>query len=81
MTLDDIHEGMRVLYIPHHAHGDRAHPDCQRGIVTSKDATYVFVRYGTDRHSNATAPALLVPDDHDSPFSWRYTSPLCSNDR
>ena len=51
-----------MLYIPRHAQGKRTHPDCQRGIVTGKTATHVMVRYGTDRHSNATAPAFLVPD-------------------
>ena len=80
MTLDDIHEGMRVLYIPPHAHGERTHPDCQRGIVTSTNATHVFVRYGTDRHSNPTLPALLVPDDHAARFSWRYTPSPGHND-
>jgi hypothetical protein len=55
-------EGMPVLYIPRHAQGKRTHPDCQRGIVTGKTATHVLVRYGTDRHSNATVPAFLLPD-------------------
>ena len=64
MTLDELHEGMRVLYIPPHAQGERTHPDCQRGIVTSTTATHAFVRYGTDRQSHATLPVLLVPDDH-----------------
>ncbi len=64
MTLDELHEGMRVLYIPPHAQGERTHPDCQRGIVTSTTATHAFVRYGTDRQSHATLPGLLVPDDH-----------------
>ncbi len=77
MTLDDIHEGMRVLYIPPHAHGERTHPDCQRGIVTSTNATHVFVRYGADRQSNPTVPAWLVPDDDDAPCSWRETPPSC----
>jgi hypothetical protein len=81
MTLDDLHEGMRVLYIPHHAHGERTHPDCQRGIVTSKSATQAFVRYGSDHHSHATAPEVLVPDDHATPWCWRYTPPPDSNDR
>src|SRR5262245_4783676 len=39
MTLDEITEGMRVLYIPHHAEGQRTHPDCVRGVVTAKDAS------------------------------------------
>ena len=63
MTLDEITEGMRVLYIPRHAQGQRTHPDCVRGVVTAKDETSVFVRYGTDRHSNPTAPEFLVRDE------------------
>ena len=81
MTLDELHEGMQVLYIPPHAQGDKTHPDCQRGIVTSKNATEVFVRYGNDRHSHATLPALLVPDDQTAPFSWRYPLPPGRPDR
>ena len=67
MTLDEIEEGMPVLSIPRHAQGKRTHPDCQRGMVTGKTATHVLVRYGTDRHSNATAPAFLVPDATGAP--------------
>jgi hypothetical protein len=26
-------KGTRVIYIPAHARGDRAHPDCQAGVV------------------------------------------------
>ena len=62
MMLDEIQEGMPVLSIPRHAQGKRTHPECQRGIVTGKTATHVLVRYGTDRHSNPTPPAFLVPD-------------------
>lgn len=75
MTLNAIQEGMRVLSIPPHAQGERTHPDCQQGIVTSTHATHVFVRYGTDRQSNAMLPALLVPDDTRAPFFWRAPSP------
>ncbi len=62
MTLDEIQEGMPVLYIPRHAQGKRTHPDCQRGMVTGKTATHALVRYGTDRYSNPTLPVFLVPD-------------------
>ena len=75
MTLDEIHEGMPVLYIPRDAHGDRTHPDCQWGIVTGKSDTQAFVRYGTDHHSHATLPAFLVPDNHDRGFAWRFPLP------
>jgi hypothetical protein len=62
MTLAEIRVGMRVLYVPGHAHGQRYHPDCEQGIVTSKNEVYVFVRYGGKNHSEATDPADLVKD-------------------
>ena len=67
MQLDEIQEGMRVLFIPRHARGNRQHRDCVRGVVTGKTDTWVFVRYDTDRHSNATAPAYLVRDEYRGP--------------
>jgi hypothetical protein len=63
MQLAEIQEGMRVLFIPRHARGNRQHRDCVRGVVTGKTDTLVLVRYETDRHSNATAPAYLVRDE------------------
>ena len=75
MTLDEIQEGMPVLYISRHAQGKRTHPDCQRGIVTGKTATHVLVRSGTDRHSNPTAPACLVPDTTGAPGIGGVLSP------
>jgi hypothetical protein len=75
MMLDEIQEGMPVLSIPPHAQGKRTHPDCQRGIVTGKTATHVVVRSGTDRQSNATVPAFLVPDAPGTPALGRLTLP------
>ena len=76
MMLDEIQEGMPVLYIPRHAQGKWTHPDCQRGIVTRKTATHVLVRYGTDRHSNPTAPTFLVPDGSGAPgLGWCLPPP------
>ena len=75
MTFEEIQEGMPVLYMPRHAQGKRTHPDCQRGIVTGKTATHVLVRYGTDRHSNPTAPAFLVPDTTGAPRHRGVLSP------
>jgi hypothetical protein len=80
MMLDEIQEGMRVLYIPRHAQGKRTHPECQRGIVTGKTATHVLVRYGTDRHSNPTAPAFLVPDTTGAPGIGGVLSPRDRSD-
>ena len=49
----------RVLYVPDHAKGNVAHPDCERGVVTSVRRTYVFVRYGDSLHPQATDPKNL----------------------
>lgn len=57
----DFRPGDRVLYVPNHAHGDTAHPDCERGVVTSTNDVNVFVRYGNELHAKATSPEDLVP--------------------
>ena len=36
---------MRVIYIPGHANGNRRHPDCEHGRVSSVNDKYVFVRF------------------------------------
>jgi hypothetical protein len=53
-------DGLRVRYVPHHAHGDKNHPDCEDGIVSSCNAKYVFVRYGGRLSGIATDPEDLV---------------------
>jgi hypothetical protein len=55
MTLTEAaeHIGEPVVYTaPHGARED--------GVITSVGATYVFVRYGGDSHSKATAPGQLT---------------------
>lgn len=52
--------GDEVRYVPHHAKGDRSHPDCENGVVTSTNAMYVFVRYGTNLRGQATNPDDLL---------------------
>ena len=37
--------GERALYIPYHARGDRGHPDCKWGTVSSTNGHFVFVRF------------------------------------
>jgi hypothetical protein len=44
-TPSDFQHGMRVLYVPHHAGGDEIHVDCERGVVSSVNERYVFVKY------------------------------------
>lgn len=59
--------GMQVLYIPRHANGDPRHPDCEHGIVTSVNQTYVFVRYwrmnGSMGPELSSYPAATDPKD------------------
>lgn len=43
-----------VVYIPNHAHGNKEHRDCERGIITSANETGAFVRYGAEINSKLT---------------------------
>lgn len=56
----DFREGERVLYVPMHANGDKKHPDCERGVVSSANDHFVFVRYEGRSGSQATSADDLV---------------------
>lgn len=45
MKLEDIKPQMRVAYIPMHASGDVNHKDVERGIVSSTNDKYAFVKF------------------------------------
>lgn len=46
MSEPKLSAGDRVIYVPTHAHGDVAHPDCERGTVSSIGETgTVFVKF------------------------------------
>lgn len=49
-----------MRYLPAHAHGNLFFKHCADGVITSKNAHYVFVRFGTNRHSQAVEPKCLV---------------------
>lgn len=51
--------GEAVTYVPHHAFGDLAHPDVERGTVHSINTQFVFVRYAGTLHARATSPRYL----------------------
>lgn len=51
--------GQLVRYVPHHAHGDQSHPDCENGRVTSTNDAFVFVRFGHSETSQACNPEQL----------------------
>ena len=46
----DFEPGMRVRYVPGHAHGDVRHADCEDGRVSSNNGKYVFVRFNLKRN-------------------------------
>lgn len=58
LSLADFHAGDMVRYVPYHAHGDIRHADCENGRVTSKNDTYVFVRFHSET-SQACKPDQL----------------------
>ena len=55
--------GRRVIYVPKHVQaihgGDVNHPDCEHGVITSKNAQTVFVRFDGDSHSKGCYPEDL----------------------
>ena len=61
MKWDECYQGQRVKYIPQHANGDAAHPDCEMGIIKSYRDNYVMVRYEGTSNIKATRFNDLVP--------------------
>lgn len=45
MSLENFRPKMCVKYVPNHAFGDKNHPDCELGIVSSVNHKYVFVKF------------------------------------
>ena len=41
-------EGGKVRYVPWHAKNDKTHKDCQDGVITSWNDSFVFVNYATE---------------------------------
>jgi hypothetical protein len=62
MKAADFYPGDPVIYVPLHAHGDRAHPDCEHGVVTSQNGVYVFVRYWKNGVLKSTSQATRPED-------------------
>jgi hypothetical protein len=59
LELSAYNAGDMVRYVPYHAHGDIRHKDCENGRVTSRNDTYVFVRFRGET-SQACKPDQLV---------------------
>lgn len=60
MNAEGFKEGDFVKYVPYHAQGDPTHKDCEDGIVTSVVHRTVFVRFGTQKHSQGCHPDQLI---------------------
>ena len=45
MELFDFIKGDLVTYIPTHADGNKDHPDCENGVVSSVGNIFVFVKF------------------------------------
>jgi len=66
MTVDQFQKGQRVLYIPPHADGDPTHEDCKRGVISSKNDKFVFVKYDN---------LMCIMTTGDEPYTAQATSP------
>lgn len=61
MSTATYRPGDAVTYIPHHAQGDRGHPDCEHGVVTSINSKgVIFVRFGARQCSQGCKSDQLV---------------------
>lgn len=59
LTTADFYPGQLVRFLPNHAAGDREHPDCENGRVTSTNDRFVFVRFGQSEGGQACNPDQL----------------------
>ena len=56
----DFKVGQAVIYVPYHAHDDLNHEDCEHGVVSSMNDTFIFVRFGASITGQACKPDQLV---------------------
>jgi hypothetical protein len=56
--------GNAVIYVPYHAGGNRYHPDCERGVITSINAETgtIFVRFGSMFNSQGCKADQLIKE-------------------
>lgn len=66
MKTADFQKGIKVRYVPAHAHGDTNHKDCEDGVVSSTNGRFVFVKYNN---------AMCVMVTGDEPYTSQATSP------
>ncbi len=66
MKISDFKKGDAVWYMPQHANKDPRHADCQRGVVSSSNDSFVFVKY------DCTACKMVTGDE---PYTAQATDP------
>lgn len=59
-------KGQRVIYVPSHAKNDLTHPGCQKGIVSSVNDKYIFVKYDN---------LMCIMVTGDEPYTAQATMP------
>ena len=52
MKRGKFRKGKRVVYVPTHAHQNFNHPDCERGVVSSVNDKFVFVKFDIEAYNN-----------------------------
>lgn len=65
-TTQDFSKGDSVRYVPRHANGDLNHKDCQNGVVSSVNDSWVFVKYDN---------AMCIMVTGDEPYTAAATDP------
>ncbi len=65
-NISDFKKGQKVLYIPLHAYGNETHSDCEKGVVSSTNECFVFVKY------DCLACTMITGDE---PYTAQATKP------
>ena len=74
LKLEDIIEGDEVVYIPEkHQKETDVHLFKNKGVVTSVNDRFAFVRYRDHNNSQATRAADLIEDTDDLDFVEDYS--------
>lgn len=60
-------KGTQIIYVPYHAHGDRNHPDCEKGFVARNQmnrgvvACRYWLEHKGEMHLRTKANSELTP--------------------
>ena len=60
VTLENVAPAKMVRYVPPHASGPGDAANCEDGVITSWNDTFVFVAFGLGQQGQACKPEQLV---------------------